>query len=59
MTTQGPLRLGTLPGQLTVAVVRASTVVIVLVYADQVPASRAILGTPQSTVRAAVGKATP
>lgn len=58
-TMQGPFQLGPLRGMATVAVVRASTTIIVFVYGDRTPPSLAILGSPQSTLRAAVGKASP
>jgi hypothetical protein len=59
VTAQGPFHLGSLVGKVTVSVVRLSTTVVVFVFADRDPPSLAILGTPQSTLRAAVGKASP
>jgi hypothetical protein len=56
---QGPFTLGAVRGSATVAVVRMTTTVLVFTYADKVPPSLAILGSPQSTLRAAVGKASP
>lgn len=46
-------------GQLTVAVVRAGTTIVVFEYGDARPPSNPILGTVMSTLRSTVGKALP
>ncbi|MDQ6784500.1 MAG: hypothetical protein M3063_13885 [Actinomycetota bacterium] len=56
-SVQGTYQLHGKAEQLTVAVVRRGSTIVVFAYADTVPASNKVLGDVTSTVRAAAGKA--
>ncbi len=53
----GTYRLHGRTEELTVAVVRTGSTIVVFAYADTMPVSNTILGDVSSTIRAAVGKA--